>query len=202
MSGLNIPSEFPTFTRGEYLVTKDIDAEDWRTILRAQHREFSEDGSRTPGLWPYRNKTFSTTSTTYTQSNDEDAPDWDVWMPAVVFRRDIQDGAAEVILLEFQAYVQELEIRYTIDAEDGGGTTTSIGTVTLTPSGTTAELVTETLSISAANADSSGSLGNDPRTFTIYAEAKTTDAGGECFADHVHEYRLKTTDTANLPRGY
>lgn len=200
----DIPSEFPTFARADYLVTKDIDAEDWKKILDAHHREFAESGSRIPGLWPSVDAaTFTTTSATLTQSSDGDL-NWDVWHPCTLLNRDLQSGASEVLILEFVAHVNQCEVAYSIVAEDTDGTSTSLGTVTLTPSGSSTEKVTGTLSITAANADEGASAGADPRTITIYARGLATNSPttGTVYADHVQEARLTTSDTAKVPRGY
>jgi|AKVG01.1.fsa_nt_gi hypothetical protein len=202
-----IPSEFPSFVRGEYLITKDIDAEDWRTILRANHREFAESGARIPGLYPFPDTddpSFQTTSGTFTQTSAGTSLDWSAWHPCLSLERDLQNGSSTIVILEFVAVVEICEVRYTIVAEDASSASTTLGTITLTPSGSGVEVLSGSLSISSADADAGGTAGQPPRTITVYAEGRSTSSPstGTVYADHGHEYRLTASDDASLPRGY
>lgn len=117
---------------------------------------------------------FETTATTYTTSNDASGPDLDTWAGICVLQRNEEDEYE----LRVQAYLQDMDVRLSLvrfdDRMDSGTFSTE---VVLSSSSGAAELVTETLTLTAAQVHEAGSTANDKAPFYCYIAAKHNGAG-------------------------
>lgn len=166
------PTTYSVPTPQRILAGRPIRAEDWLEVQQAQHYLYSQAGARCPLVWRSSSAPWTTTSATYTQTDESlIAEDLDRYQNVLRVDRKLDLGSGNVYRIDVRAWMEDMDLQVQVYDTLSN---TLLGTVTLSQGAV--GLATQRLDLTAAQAE----VGGEPRVLLLMVSGgKTTSTTGK-----------------------